>query len=49
MQRETGWAPRVPFKQGLADTIAWYRANSSWVQRVKSGEYQDFYAANYSR
>jgi dTDP-glucose 4,6-dehydratase len=44
---ETGWAPEVVFDEGLARTIDWYRNNSEWVQRVKSGEYQKFYAENY--
>jgi dTDP-glucose 4,6-dehydratase len=47
--RETNWAPRVPFEQGLAMTIDWYRQNRSWVDRVRSGEYQDYYRANYTR
>jgi dTDP-glucose 4,6-dehydratase len=47
--RETNWAPQVPFEQGLAMTIDWYRQNRSWVDRVRSGEYQDYYRANYTR
>ena len=43
----TGWAPQVEFDEGLARTIGWYRSNSEWVRRVKSGEYQRFYAQNY--
>ncbi|MBC3193474.1 dTDP-glucose 4,6-dehydratase [Pseudonocardia sp. C8] len=27
---ELGYAPRVPFEQGLADTVAWYREHRSW-------------------
>ena len=49
IERETGWRPIVPFEQGLAETIEWYKTNSEWVRRVKSGEYQDYYAANYTR
>jgi dTDP-glucose 4,6-dehydratase len=44
---ETGWAPEVGFDDGLARTVDWYRSNSEWVRRVKSGEYQKFYAQNY--
>ena len=44
---ETGWGPRMQFEQGLAETVRWYRDNSDWVARVKSGEYQSFYASNY--
>lgn len=45
---ETGWSAATPFEQGLPATIDWYRKNSDWVSRVKSGEYQTFYARNYA-
>jgi dTDP-glucose 4,6-dehydratase len=47
LQHETGWTPRMDFEPGLASTVDWYRANPGWVQRVKSGEYQSYYAQNY--
>ena len=46
---ETGWKPRVPFEAGLAQTVDWYRANVTWVERVRSGAYRDYYEANYGR
>ncbi len=48
LMRETGWKPEMPFEQGLQATIDWYRANSAWVARVKSGEYLHYYEQNYS-
>ncbi|MBW5485004.1 dTDP-glucose 4,6-dehydratase [Streptomyces bambusae] len=27
---ELGWTPTVPFTEGLADTVQWYRENRSW-------------------
>ena len=48
LMRETGWKPRMPFEQGLAATIEWYRSNPGWVARVKSGEYQQYYDKNYA-
>jgi dTDP-glucose 4,6-dehydratase len=45
--RETGWAPEVDFEDGLAQTVAWYRENTAWVGRVRSGEYLTYYARNY--
>ncbi|MEU7742752.1 dTDP-glucose 4,6-dehydratase [Nonomuraea sp. NPDC049158] len=27
---ELGYTPRIPFSSGLADTVAWYRANGHW-------------------
>ncbi len=47
LMRETGWAPVTQFEQGLAATIDWYRANSAWVERVRSGEYRTYYERNY--
>ena len=37
---ELGWAPTVPFEEGLASTVAWYQANANWVNRVRSGAYR---------
>ena len=44
----TGWAPRMTFDEGLRQTIEWYRANTAWTGRVKSGEYQKYYESNYA-
>ncbi|KIF06037.1 dTDP-glucose 4,6-dehydratase [Streptomyces sp. RSD-27] len=33
---ELGYAPRVPFEQGLADTVAWYRENRAWWEPLKA-------------
>ena len=33
-ERDLGWRPRIPFEQGLRDTIAWYGANEDWVAQV---------------
>ncbi|MDN5748674.1 MAG: dTDP-glucose 4,6-dehydratase [Pseudonocardia sp.] len=32
---ELGYAPRVPFEQGLSDTVAWYTANRAWWEPLK--------------
>lgn len=45
---ETGWKAEVPFEQGLRQTIDWYRDNTAWIARVKSGEYQSYYEKNYA-
>ncbi|MGA2589477.1 MAG: dTDP-glucose 4,6-dehydratase [Bryobacteraceae bacterium] len=47
IMRETGWSPQVGFVEGLARTVEWYRQNTSWVARVRSGEYLTYYARNY--
>jgi len=45
--RQTGWTAQVEFEDGLASTIDWYQQNAVWVDRVKSGEYLNYYARNY--
>ncbi len=47
LMRETGWSPVMKFETGLARTIEWYRANTDWVSRVRSGEYRAYYERNY--
>jgi len=34
---ELGYSPLVPFEQGLAETIAWYRDNREWWEPLKVG------------
>jgi dTDP-glucose 4,6-dehydratase len=46
--RTLGWAPRIPFEQGLRDTIAWYRENESWWRPLKSGEFLSYYKRQYA-
>jgi len=33
--RSMGFAPRIPFSQGLADTVRWYEQNRSWWEPLK--------------
>ena len=32
---ELGYQPRVPFEQGLADTVEWYRKNRAWWEPLR--------------
>lgn len=48
LMRETDWRPLTDFESGLARTIEWYRSNSAWVERVRSGEYRSYYEQNYA-
>jgi dTDP-glucose 4,6-dehydratase len=47
LMRETNWKAIVPFEEGLRATIDWYRSNTAWTARIKSGEYQNYYQSNY--
>jgi dTDP-glucose 4,6-dehydratase len=31
---ELGWKPRIPFTDGLAETVDWYRENRAWCEAV---------------
>ncbi|MDL4820255.1 dTDP-glucose 4,6-dehydratase [Actinomadura opuntiae] len=35
IREELGYAPRVPFERGLAETVEWYRAHRSWWEPLK--------------
>ncbi len=47
--RELGWKPLETFDSGLRKTVAWYLANTAWVQGVTSGDYQHWVKKNYSQ
>jgi dTDP-glucose 4,6-dehydratase len=36
--RALGWHPQIPFEQGLADTVAWYRGNEWWWRPIKQDD-----------
>jgi dTDP-glucose 4,6-dehydratase len=48
VEQETGWKPQMEFEAGLAETVAWYRANTHWIANVRSGAYREFYDKNYA-
>jgi dTDP-glucose 4,6-dehydratase len=35
IRAELGWQPRIPFDQGLAETVAWYAANRDWWENLR--------------
>jgi dTDP-glucose 4,6-dehydratase len=46
-EKELGWRPEVSWAEGIAKTIGWYQENTAWVDRVRSGEYQQYYKEMY--
>ena len=44
-----GWAPTVPFEEGLAATVQWYRDNEAWWRPIKEQDaaFKAYYAAQY--
>ena len=47
INEELGWEPQVTFEEGLEKTVRWYTDNKSWWERIKSGEYMEFYKKHY--
>jgi dTDP-glucose 4,6-dehydratase len=43
----TGWAPEVDFRDGMRRTIEWYVEHPEWWRPIKSGEFLEYYRANY--
>lgn len=48
ISRELGWAPTVTFEEGLSETIDWFLANTTWLNHVTSGAYQNYYQSMYT-
>ena len=42
-----GWKNKMPFDEGLAATVDWYRDNEGWWRPIKSGEWQAYYRRQY--
>lgn len=47
IESELGWQPRETWETGLRKTIEWYRQNGVWLERTRSGAYQDYYREQY--
>ncbi len=48
-QRELGYEPAYRFADYLAATVRWYVDHPEWWQRVKSGEYAQYYERQYGK
>jgi dTDP-glucose 4,6-dehydratase len=47
LQKELGWKPSLQFEEGLEKTVDWYLSNDEWLNNVTSGNYKDYYTAQY--
>lgn len=47
IKNELGWKPDASFEEGLAKTLDWYITNQKWWQKIKSGEYLEYYEKHY--
>jgi dTDP-glucose 4,6-dehydratase len=49
IETQLGWRPQITFAAGLPETVEWYQRNSGWVERVRSGEYLNYYSRMYEQ
>ena len=49
LMKELGWKPSLQFEEGIELTIDWYLENEQWLNRVTSGDYQNYYDAMYAK
>ena len=47
IESELGWYPQETWESGLKKTIEWYRQNSRWLERARSGAYREYYRKQY--
>lgn len=47
IKTELGWEPTVMFDQGIKLTIKWYLDNLDWTNKIRSGEYKEYYDKMY--
>ena len=46
-ERELGWKPKTPFKEGIKKTINWYLEHKDWMAECTSGDYVKYYDEMY--
>jgi dTDP-glucose 4,6-dehydratase len=44
---DLGWRPHETWESGLKKTIEWYLRNTEWIERARSGAYQEYYKKQY--
>ncbi|MDB3927350.1 dTDP-glucose 4,6-dehydratase [Flavobacteriaceae bacterium] len=48
LKNELGWEPSLQFEEGIEKTVKWYLNNSEWMDRITSGDYQEYYKKMYN-
>ena len=48
LKNELGWEPSLQFEEGIEKTVKWYLDNKKWMDRVTSGDYNEYYKKMYN-
>jgi dTDP-glucose 4,6-dehydratase len=48
LTKKLGWKPKYTFETGIKETIQWYLENREWWERIKSGDYMNYYQQQYA-
>jgi len=48
IESEIGWKADTCFSDGLKKTADWYGRNSAWWEKIKSGEFREYYRSMYT-
>ena len=49
IRNELGWQAEIDFAAGIEKTLQWYKEHTGWWQRIKSGEYRQYYEKTYGK
>jgi len=49
IKNELTWEQNISFEQGLSNTVDWYLKNTTWIENIRSGEYQNWIKKNYHK
>jgi dTDP-glucose 4,6-dehydratase len=49
IKREWGWKSQIDFREGLAETVAWYLSRLDWIEGIKDATYLSYYDRMYTR
>jgi dTDP-glucose 4,6-dehydratase len=47
--RALGWAPRHDFESAIRETVHWYIENRWWWEKVRAGEFREYYEQQYGK
>src|SRR3989344_2132524 len=47
IKNELGWKPVFNLEEALKKTVAWYKSNKNWWQKLKNKSYMDYYKKQY--